>query len=738
MAAALIFVKNPLMPREREVWELLAGERPIDWLLKHHPGGCGGKVWHYHNDTLIDAEADDYLERAPGAGDVVTLAVWPALPAAIGSIIITSLVTAAVGAAVSLGLALLFPKPKAPEAATPDITNQASPVYSVRSRGNLARLGEPVPVVYGLVLQTPDHAMQPHAWYEGSDQFLDQLFVISQGEVDVLEVLVGDTPADLIGSGAVTYDVVPPAQHLQAPGNISLGATAFRENVVTCNEVQGIELNDPNSYGFFRLSVTGQTGRFLEMDLTWRAGLFFQASFGGNISPHTSTFEFDIQEVDANGDLVAGTMMTFEENVTDQTRDPIRRTFTYDMGRSAMWAVRLTRISPQSDEATAGFTWDRAKLRADLAAPLYGNTTLLAVRFKATAGLSDGDSPVRVRCRRRLPAMGSGSPVPTASPADALIDIYTNTTYGARRPLSEVDLATLGPLRTYWAGYEFNAVYTQRTTVWDALSQAVQGVAAAPLPVLGAMSVAQDGRRPVRSMLWTEQNIVKGSFQLKYEFEQTGAADGIEIEYVKPDSFAPAYVRYPTTSVSPDRMNLFGCTNATQAAEFARLQWQRRQKLRRLVNFSTELEGLIPQPGERIAVAHTLPRWGVNGLVGEADGLVVTLDRDLPWDEVPPPHYMLFRDEYSGASGLVQVTEGSAPHQAVLASSPWGPGQDWRTEPTQERTHFSWGDGLRVIKDFTLTAISPKGGAVVAITGVVYDETVYDGTLDFLDDPVPA
>jgi hypothetical protein len=129
----------------------------------------------------------------------------------------------------------------------------------------------------------------------------------------------------------------------------------------------------------------------------------------------------------------------------------------------------------------------------------------------------------------------------------------------------------------------------------------------------------------------------------------------------------------------------------------------------------------------------------VSGLVAAVafDGINITLDRVLPWGDVPAPWYMMFRDEWSGASSIVQATPGSAANQATLSSSPWAGGQTWRLENTQERTHFAWGDGQRVVKDFTLATLSPKGGRTVAVQGVVYDPRVYESTLSFLANPVP-
>lgn len=771
--AALIFRKNPLVPGDREVHRLEPGTRPIDWLMLHHPRGCGGTVRHWHNDEPIAAPtfdedgveltpgAPDYLERPAGAGDVITLVVFPAEPVSLTTIIVTALVTAAVSAAVSIGLSLLFPDPTVPTAATPDGGNPASPAYNVRSRQNMARLGEPVPVLYGRVLMTPDLCAQPFRSYEQGTRgmAIDMLMCLGQGEHTVHNVIVGETDSDNIEQSGARYIVVPPGAHGQAFGNLNAIALAngwergFSENPWTSLEIGEQRFtNAGDQSGFYQLGRAGVSiGSTLTILVEWPRGLYQMPDWGQPVGTQVN-FDIYVDEADADGNAVPGTRQEFNFNVHGAEIDPRRDRYDMNLGRSAAWLVKLyrrTEKEPNGDEMNE-FFWRQATLHCGPPpggdGSAYGPVTLLMVRLRADQVASSAERLVRVELTRNLPWMGGNTPPQQlTNPAHAFIDIYTNQVYGGGRPLTELDTARIQNLFHFWGGdlgaYGFNAIYTQRTTVWEALSQSVQGVAAAPLPVGGLMSIVQDGIRPVRSMLFTEQNIVKASFNLTYQFEETGAPDGIEIEFVNPDTWSPAYVRWPSSSLSPDRLNLFGCSNVSQAMQFARLQWQRRQRLRRLVNFSTELEGLIPAPGERVAIAHTLPRWGVSGLVASVANLVgtlqITLDRELPWSEVTPPYYMLFRDEYAGASGVVVATQGSAANIAILSGSPWGPGQDWRTGPTQERTHFAWGDGTRVIKDFTLATLAPKGGAVVAVTGVVYDESVYAGTLPFLASPVP-
>ena len=759
--AALIFRKNPLNPLERDVVPLEAGARPIDWLVANFPHGCGGRVYHYHNDELLEAPRYDdeglelepghpeYLERPAGAGDIITLAVFPG-EFVTWTMIITAIVVAVVSAAVSIGLALLFPDPAAPSAAEMDGPGTASPAYNVRSRQNTARLGEPVPVQYGRVLMTPDLIAQPCRTFDPPrGMHIDLILCLGQGVYDVHNVIIGETPMDRIEGGAAQYIVVPPAAHGGVFGNLYNITQAhgwagnFYENPWTSAEVGEQRFtNATESSGFYLVGRAGVVvGSAIQILLEWPRGLYQMAEWG---SPVGTWVDWDVyvDEADANGNPVPGTRQEFNYSINGGSIDPRRETFVINLGRPAAWLVKIYRRTdkePNGDEMNE-FYWRGLTLAAGAQqGQAYGNATLVLVRLHASQVASSAERQVRVDCTRRLPILGSGAPAQTRNPADAFADIMCNTDYGAGRPLAEVDTARLAALRAYWGSYGFNAVYTQRTTVWEALAQVCQVVAATPLPVGGLMSIAQDGVRPVRSMMFSEQNIVKNSFSLTYHFEPTGAADGIEIAYVDPATWSPAYARYPANSVSPDRMTLFGCAEINHAHQFARLQWQRRQKLRRLVQFSTELEGLIPTPGERVAVAHTLPRWGVSGLVAAVafDGVNIELDRELPWDEVAGPWYMMFRDERSGASAIVQAFPGGTERHATLASSPWGAGQAWRLEPTQERTHFAWGDGSRVVRDFTLTTLAPKGGRTVDVSGVIYDPAVYTLTLSFLANPVP-
>lgn len=742
--ASLMMVKNPLAPADRATFTLGPGDRPIDWLQAHYPTGCGGQVHYFVNG---ERRPLDDLDYQPEPDDVIVLAVQPADPT--GGIL-TALLISAVVTGLSMLVGVLFARPKPPAFTAADAA-QPSPVYSVRSNQNTARLGEVVPVHYGNVLHTPDICAQPYKFYlANQDEYFDMLLCLGEGDFSVQQVLVGDTDANDIGNAGFQWYVAPPSVHGGALGNLAtVFNPPFHENMLTSSEVGEQEfIREIDVAGWFRLGRAGQTGRYILVDIFYPTGLFQIMEDGVTQTGTQVFFELVVQEADPDGHPLPGTQQVFGQNQdTVNGKDPLRMSYTFDTGRSANWLVLMSRKTPQypSGGEVNRYVWTGLRLLIDsFSGPAYGNTTLMACRFRATAVSSSANNQVRVRVQRNLPLLGSGPSVATNSPADAFVDMMTNTDYGARRPLSEVDVGRLAALKNFWAlgghQYDFNAIYTGRSTVWEALDQAMQVVGATALPLGSLMSVAQDGIKTFRTMLFSDQNVSRDSFHLTYSFALDGDNDGVEVEYRDPLTFAPAVERWPDDSADPEKITLFGCTDLRQAADVARLLWQRKIGNRRAVAFETEMEGLIPVLGERTAIAHTLPRWGQSGFVIDVSGLAVTLDRNLVWDDplLVPPYVITFRDEFSGMSKVVQCARGPTDNVAILASDPWldEPG-DWSLVNTQERTHFAFGDGTRVVKDFILSKIAPRDDKRVAVSGVYYDPTVYDGTFAFMAYPVP-
>jgi hypothetical protein len=756
--ASLVLLRNPLSPHTREIFPLASGTPVIDWLQAEHPHGFGMPVRFYVNGEQRDLDDLDYQVAEH---DVAVIALMPAEPISLSALAI-NLAISLVISGIAFGLSYFF----APKAEQGKRGAQVS-TFDVASEQNAARIGEPIPVVYGTVLTTPDYVAQPYSFFSWSQssvssqlyngiQYLDILMCVGHGDIDVDDVFVGDTNTDRIDSGIVTWRAFRPSQHQSDLGVIAAAmGGGFHENVITSAEVGNQEfMKAGDSAGFFTVGKPGQVGSKLQIDIVFPGGAFDPDS-SGDIKGRETDFNIIYQEVDDNdaaigAEIVIGIVTNTSAGVTvtgpnitnivtsstttknrAELTSPIRRSYMITTWKTSRWAVKVVRVSGAPNASNGGdrFVWAGLKMYADYpAGDVYGDVTLLAARIKASQGLGSNAS-VRVRCKatRRLASPTGGTAVASTNAADAFADVFVDTTYGAARPRAELDTATLTTLRTEWAAYQFNHVFRAPGTVWEALRTITTPFAAEPLPLGALMSVAQDGVKAVRSALFTDANIVAGSLTIAYSFDEEGAADGVEIEYLDPKDFRENYALYPSTSLRPNRYALPGVTNAAHAAQYARLTWQRTQLQRKRVTFDTELEGLILQMGDRIGIAHNVPRWGDSGLVIAVDGTTLTVDHDLDWSA--GTKQILLRRPDGSVTDPITVIRGDRDNKIVLPSSP----------PTTinydndfEYTAFTFGSSTTLVRDFIVVATKPTGDNTVTVEAVNYAPDIFTGAMSFL------
>lgn len=751
--AYIILLRNPLNPQSREISAIEPGTPVIDWLQEYHPHGFGAPVKFYVNGA--EKELDD-LDYEVGPEDVVVIALMPGDPITI-TFAVLSLVASAILAAVSY---------YEMQSMMDDLKNQGkgnsvSP-YEISSNQNAARIGEAVPVLYGELIVTPDYVAQPYGFVSWSQanftelyngvQYLDLVLCIGQGNIDVSDVFVGETDSTVLPPGVMAWQVFKPAQHQSKMGVISAAmGGGFHESVISSPEVSNqefIQLND--AAGFFATCPPGHKGSRFQIDITFPGGCFDPDSTG-DIRGRQTKFNVYYIELDDNDNKVGSefvnsitcntlystavtgpnlntisTGSTSDKNQTAIT-SPLRRSYMFTAPRSARWAVRIVRTSgaPNAKNGTDRFTWAGLRLYEDYpAGAAYGDVTLLACRIKASQGLGpDASVRVSVKATRRLPPPGGGSEVQTTSGIDAFADIYRNAVYGANRPETELDLVTLADLKPKWASYKFNHIFRNRGTVWEALRTVCAPYAAQPLPLGAYMSISQDGVKPMRSMMFTDANIVAGSMSINYSFDEEGAADGIEVEYLDPKDLRQMYATYPASALRADKYALTGVTDANWANQYARLVWQRRLGQRKFVTFETELEGLILRIGDRIGIAHNVPKWGDSGLVVGVAGNVLIADHDLDWSGTGLRYVLLRRTDGSVTDPIV-VTKGAQDHRMVMATA-----NAVNVDNEYEYTSFAFGPADLMVRDFVVTAVKPNGENTVTVDAANYNPSIFNSTM---------
>jgi hypothetical protein len=730
----------------------------IDWLQSEYPHGFGMPIRFYVNGA--EKPLDD-LDYEVADTDVAIIALMPAEPVSLTTIGVSLLISAALAAASYFAMRAFMPKDTSSK-----MTGKVS-TFDIASEQNAAKVGMPIPVVYGTVLTTPDYISQPYTWYMWDQssfgqpyngiQYLDLLMCVGQGDINVTDVYVGDTKTKTIDGGVVQWNAFRPSQHRSKMGVIAdaMGGD-FHENVVSSPEVSNQEFVEKNdTAGYFATCKPGLKGRKFQLDFMFPSGCTDPDKGDADLKGRTVKFRIQYVELDdndnevgavlsetvtastVNSTVVTGPDMNniivssvYEKNKTAITA-PIRRSYMVTAPRSARWAVKVTRITeaPNAKDGTDRFVWVGLKLFANYTtAPVYGDLTLLACRVKASQGLGqDASIRVRVKATRLLMPPWGGTEVASRNGADAFTDVYLNSEYGADRPRSEIDIDTLSKARSDWASYQFNHVFRERTTVWDALRTITIPFAAEPLPIGNMMSLAQDGVKPMRSMLFTDANIVSGSMNVGYSFDEEGAPDGVEMEYLDPRDFRQAYATYPAAALRPEKFILDGVTDGDHASQYARLTWQRTRKQRKTITFDTELEGLILQMGDRIGISHNVPKWGDSGLVIAVSGNRLLLDHDLDWSG--GAKYIMLRTPTGGATDPVMVSQGSQPNIVVL---PGNPPTTINTDNQYEYTSFAFGTAANIVRDFVVTAVRPSGENTVTVEAINYDDSVFSGAMPFL------
>ncbi len=743
MTGTVVLVKNPFRPeREREVATVDAPITVRGWLDGRgirefdRPTFCliNGRPllraeWRTTLITTNDVVSFVTLPLGGGGGGgfknplriLLMIAVMIAAPyiggAIAGVLGITSTfwisaITVGVGLIGTTLVNVLIPPPKPQAAALGSFgsTSAPSPTYSLQAQGNQARLGGPIPVVYGRHLIYPDLAATPWTEYVDNEQFLHQLHCIGQGEYAFEQLRIEDTP--ITSFEEVEYEVVPPG------GSVTL----FDPDVATAPEVAGQELKGANEWeagsdgwvGPFAANPTDTNVAEIGIDVVFPRGLYF-ANDGGGLSSKSATWEVEARAIDDNGEPLGDWIAVSTETFSAATATPQRRSYRYTVA-AGRYEIRARRTDEKDTSARAGHELRWEGLKAFLEGlPQFGSVTLLALRMRATDNLSQRSSRL-INCivTRKLPVWdpvsGWSAPQPTRSIAWAFADA-ARATYGAKLLDWRIDLAVLHALDQVWQtrSDRFDAVFDQAITVWEALTRIARVGRAAPFLQGGILRIVRDQPQTLPVALFSPRNIVKGSFKVQYLMPGEDTADAVTVEYFSSRTWKSdeETVALPDSAAEqPAKVSLFGCTDTALARREGFYMAAANRYRRRMVTFRTELEGLIPTYGDLIAVAHDLPRWGQGGeVIGwEPASLTLALSEPLDWGE--GTHWIALRKRDGSVAGPFEASPGATAHDVQLAEDP---GFTPYTGTSEERTHFAFGAGEAWGLKARVLAVRPRG-----------------------------
>lgn len=625
---------------------------------------------------------------------------------------------AAAGVSIGGGILIntLVPTPKPALNGMTSSAYTQSPTYSLQAQGNSARLGNPIPVIYGKHLIYPDFAAQPYYKYKNDEQYVYQLHCIGQGEYDIEQIRIEDTP---IGSfEEITYQIIKPGEK----------NTLFDEDVVTSNEVAGQELLKGTICGPFVLNPTESIINKIEIDVAFQRGCYY-ANDNGTMGNKTIQWYVEARLIDDEDNALGDWFTLGSESLTSNNHNAMYRTYSYAVAQGR-YEVRATRLDDKDETARAGheIRWGAAKGYI-VSEKNYGNVTLLAVVMRATDNLSQRSSRM-VNCivtrklRTWTPNGGWSTLQPTRSIAWALADIL-KADYGARLTDSAIDLEALYALEQKWSARDdtFNAVFDSKLTVYEALSRVAKVGRAIAFIQGGIVRFVRDEPKTIPVALFGPRNIVKNSLSIQYIMPSEDTADSVCVQYFSEKTWKTSEITGTFSGSASDKtatVELFGCTNKEQAQREAVYMALANRYRRRVVTFSTELEGLIPTYGDLIAITHDMARWGHGGEVIAQNGLKLTLSEPVTFTN-GVKNILALRSKNGALAGTYEVANTELSTEVMLKTPP-----DIKilTSSGTERTHFAFGTADKWSVYARVTGIRPRSNQV-EITAVIEDDRVH-------------
>lgn len=740
----LVYLENALMPHERKVLEVeqttIAAAAPTNWVLPFVAFLDGKPILRADWGTEVpEGSSLAFIEVGAipqgGGGSnplrmILMIAVMVAAPyaatamlgitgaAAIGSIGV-SMVTAAIGMA---GMALvnaLVPV-QAPSTQMAQAMAAPSPTYSVQAQGNAARLEAAIPEHFGRMICYPDMAAQPYTEYENNEQYLYQLMCIGRGEYALEDIKLEDS---LLSSfDEASYDIIQPYGSLP---------DTFPSLVTNVEEVSGQELDTEFTGPFIINSVDTEINR-IGLDFVAPGGLYY-ANDDGSLSTKTVTLEIVLEKLNASDTVIdIVTHGPFEKSASTNTPQRWSLSISANTGRYRV-KVKRTDTKDESTRAAHTVTWAGARgYYPENPSKNYGDTTLLAIKIRATNNISaQGSRKINVVATRKLPIWNGSSwsaNTATRSPSWALA--YACKQIGLTD--AQIDLNALTNLNNTTSLREdyFDARFDNFLSFWEALTRICSAVRAKPFIQAGIVRVMRDQQANIPVAMFSNRNMVKGSFSIDYLIPTEDTAEVIDVKYFDNTKWQPAtisaWVGAPNnkpTSI-PAKLDLFGVVDRNQAYREGLYQAACNKFRRKLIKFQTEMEGFIPSFGDLIVVQHDMPGWGQAGEVTSVSTVssttTLTLSEDLVWST--GNHYIGLRDRDGSVLGPYLVTAGPNPNQVVyhglFSKTPY-------TGTHAERTQFSFGWAETWRQSARVLSVRPSNAYTVEIECINEENNVH-------------
>ena len=510
---------------------------------------------------------------------------------------------------------------------------QAEPVYSLSGGANRARLYEPMGLVLGEHRIFPDAGAQEYTEFVGGEQYLNQIYHLGLGDLEVSDIRLGGTPISAYAE--VTTELATGRALKLVPGNV--------------DTLPGAPLDDTS----WHTRTTAANTNRIAVDLVAR--LFRQERTGanaGNFMQQTAIVEIQYWRGTESAHIHI-------ENLGGSSQDLLRNTVSIDLPAAGVWNVRVRRVGDKPDDPYTRADLNFAALRAyQPDTGTYDGETRLAVRVRASNQLQGRLPALSCLVKQKVPtwdgaawsAAGAASSNPAAIFRALARGIRSNDSGVAGAWLADgrIDHARLGAWYDWCETQQLRCDLDLRggSYTHDQVLEIVAqcGRASKSWGSGKLATVWEDANRQPVGMV-TPGNVIAGSFGVEWA-PAVSIADEIAMRYLEPDmdwQWNTVRRRRPFLAGEPQRratVTLRGVANRRQAAIECNLQAARQHYHRRRMSWTMAREGRAFSRGDVVWITHSLIDGGHAGRLKAGSANRVTLDREV---DITPNSWLLIR-----------------------------------------------------------------------------------------------
>ena len=476
---------------------------------------------------------------------------------------------------------------------------------------------------------------------------------------------------------------------------------------------------DPVAIGPFAAAPARQETNLIELDFFFNG--LGKVNNNGTVSSHSVDIEIHYREIGTT--VWTKSSHTF----TDATRDQFGRTIVVTLPGKIAVEVQVERVSHQENDVSLSEKVIWKGLRAELdTVTSYPGMTTMALKIKGSNALSaSAENKINVIATRMLAtfdAYGNFTQFEaTRDIAPAVYQICLSAGYAA----DQIDLDELYRLHQIWSarGDEFNAIFDNEITVWEALKRALAVGFAKPTLDYGKVIPVRDEKRESLNYMYQADNMIKNSWKMHATLIDESESDGIEVEYFSIATRKPETIMCllpGQLGLKAERVRAFGITNMDKAYQFGMRMASTRKWRRKEHTWSTEMDGLNSNYLSYDALGIDIPGFSQTGRVEAVAGRVIKVNQDLNW--ATSTNYIGIRNAEGKLSGPYTCTQGADVDTVVLdVDLDFVPVMDGSQEPPL----FMFGSDTQWCERVLVTDIKPSGTDRVKLKGINDDDRVY-------------